>query len=107
MLTKEQKAHAINWAMRYDIEGYSKRFVRFAQFLERKPHLKTDILNFYKGLSPMTQKAYIALLYLADEMKENKVQLFKKLYIRAVRLLLGLVSAAIVAKMLVEWIIGA
>ena len=107
MLTKNQQAHAINWAMRYDIEGNSERFEKFAMFLNRRPNLKADILNFYKGLSPMTQRAYIALIFLGKEMKENKMQLFKKLYIRAVRLLLGLVSAAIVAKMLVEWIIGA
>lgn len=106
MLTKEQKAHAINWAMRYDIEGYSDRFIRFALFLNKKPHLKADILNFYKGLSPMTQKAYIALVYLADEMKENKMHIFKKMYIKAVHSLIYVFGAVAFAKILIDWICG-
>lgn len=106
MLTKNQKASAINWAMRYDIEGNSERFERFAMFLNKKPALRADVLNFYKSLSPMTQKAYIALVYLADEMKENKTHIFKKMYIKAVHSLIYVFGAVAFAKILIDWICG-
>ena len=75
MLTKEQKAKAVNLAMRFDIEGFQTAyFERFKRLLNKRPKFKGDLLNFYRSLSPMTQKVYLALTWDRDRELKNLQQ---------------------------------
>ena len=99
MLTKEQKAKAVNLAMRFDIEGFETAyFEKFKRLLNKRPKLKGDLLNFYRNLSPMTQMVYLALTWDCDrELKnlqqENPVKEFIE-WVLAAGLLLGAAIAA-------------
>lgn len=99
MLTKEQKAKAVNLAMRFDVEGFQTAyFERFKRLLNKRPKFKGDLLNFYRSLSPMTQKVYLALTWDCDrELKnlqqENPVKEFIEWFLAA-GLLLGAAIAA-------------
>ena len=94
MLTKEQKAKAVNLAMRFDIEGFQTAyFERFKRLLNKRPKFKGDLLNFYRSLSPMTQKVYLALTWDCDKdlknlQQENPVKEFIE-WVLAAGLLLG------------------
>lgn len=75
MLTKEQKAKAVNLAMRFDIEGFETAyFEKFKRLLNKRPKFKGDLLNFYRSLSPMTQKVYLALTWDCDRELKNLQQ---------------------------------
>ena len=75
MLTKEQKAKAVNLAMRFDIEGFETAyFEKFKRLLNKRPKFKGDLLNFYRNLSPMTQKVYLALTWDCDRELKNLQQ---------------------------------
>ena len=75
MLTKEQKAKAVNLAMRFDVEGFQTAyFERFKRLLNKRPKFKGDLLNFYRNLSPMTQKIYLALTWDCDRELKNLQQ---------------------------------
>ena len=75
MLTKEQKAKAVNLAMRFDVEGFQTAyFERFKRLLNKRPKFKGDLLNFYRNLSPMTQKVYLALTWDCDRDLKNLQQ---------------------------------
>lgn len=82
MLTKEQKAKAVNLAMRFDIEGFQTAyFERFKRLLNKRSKFKGDLLNFYRSLSPMTQKVYLALTWdcdrdLKDMQRKNPIKEF-------------------------------
>ena len=99
MLTKEQKAKAVNLTMRFDIEGFETAyFEKFKRLLNKRPKFKGDLLNFYRSLSPMTQKVYLALTWDCDrELKnlqqENPVKEFIE-WVLAAGLLLGAAIAA-------------
>ena len=99
MLTKEQKAKAVNLAMRFDIEGFQTAyFERFKRLLNKRPRFKGDLLNFYRSLSPMTQKVYLALTWDCDRefknlQQDNPVKEFIE-WVLAAGLLLGAVIAA-------------
>lgn len=109
MLTKEQKAKAVNLAMRFDIEGFQTAyFERFKRLLNKRPKFKGDLLNFYRNLSPMTQKVYLALTWDRDrELKnlqqDNPVKEFIE-WVLAAGLLLtaGLVAWATFALIIIE-----
>lgn len=75
MLTKEQKAKAVNLAMRFDVEGFQTAyFERFKRLLNKRPKFKGDLLNFYRNLSPMTQRVYLALTWDRDKELKNLQQ---------------------------------
>ena len=75
MLTKEQKAKAVNLAMRFDIEGFETAyFEKFKRLLNKRPKFKGELLNFYRSLSPMTQKVYLALTWDCDREFKNLQQ---------------------------------
>ena len=99
MLTKEQQAKAVNLAMRFDIEGFQTAyFERFKRLLNKRPKFKGDLLNFYRSLSPMTQKVYLALTWDCDRefknlQQENPVKEFIE-WVLAAGLLLGAAIAA-------------
>lgn len=99
MLTKEQKAKAVNLAMRFDVEGFQTAyFERFKRLLNKRPRFKGDLLNFYRSLSPMTQKVYLALTWDCDRdlknlQQENPVKEFIE-WVLAAGLLLGAAIAA-------------
>ena len=99
MLTKEQKAKAVNLAMRFDIEGFETAyFEKFKRLLNKRPKFKGDLLNFYRSLSPMTQKVYLALTWDCDRdlknlQQENPVKEFIE-WVLAAGLLLGAAIAA-------------
>ena len=109
MLTKEQKAKAVNLAMRFDIEGFQTAyFERFKRLLNKRPRFKGDLLNFYRNLSPMTQKVYLALTWDCDKelknlQQENPVKEFIE-WVFAIGLLLtaGLVAWATLALIIIE-----
>ena len=109
MLTKEQKAKAVNLAMRFDIEGFqTSNFERFKRLLNKRPKFKGELLNFYRSLSPMTQKVYLALTWDCDrELKnlqqENPVKDFIE-WVLAWGLILaaGLVAWALLALIIVR-----
>ena len=109
MLTKEQKAKAVNLAMRFDIEGFQTAyFERFKRLLNKRPRFKGDLLNFYRNLSPMTQKAYLALTWDCDRdlknlQQKNPVKEFIE-WVLAAGLLLtaGLVAWATLALIIIE-----
>jgi len=64
MLTSNQQASALNYAMRYDMIGFDNpEFKMFNEFLKQNPKLRGDILNFYKNLTPLTQRMYLALTF--------------------------------------------
>ena len=99
MLTKEQKAKAVNLAMRFDIEGFETAyFKKFKRLLNKRPKFKGDLLNFYRSLSPMTQKVYLALTWDCDREFKNLQQdnLVKEFigWVLAAGLLLGAAIAA-------------
>lgn len=94
MLTREQKAKAVNLAMRFDVEGFQTAyFERFKRLLNKRPKFKGDLLNFYRNLSPMTQKVYLALTWDCDKELKNLQQenLVKEFigWVLAAALLLG------------------
>ena len=99
MLTKEQKAKAVNLAMRFDVEGFQTAyFERFKRLLNKRPKFKGDLLNFYRSLSPMTQKVYLALTWDCDRglknlQQKNPVKEFIE-WVLAAGLLLGAAIAA-------------
>lgn len=111
MLTKEQKAKAVNLAMRFDIEGFETAyFEKFKILLNKRPKFKGDLLNFYRFLSPMTQKVYLALTWDCDrELKslqqENPVKEFIE-WVLAAALLLGAAIAAWASLVLVIIVLG-
>ena len=73
MLSDNQKAAALNYAMRYDVMGYEcPEFKRFNRFLLKHPKLRGDVMNFYRALSPMTQRTYLALIYKKDPVERAK-----------------------------------
>ena len=108
MLTKEQKAKAVNLAMRFDIEGFQTAyFERFKRLLNKRPKFKGDLLNFYRNLSPMTQKVYLALTWDCDKelknlQQENPVKEFIE-WVLAAGLLLaaGLVAWALLVVIII------
>lgn len=99
MLTKEQKAKAVNLAMRFDIEGFQTAyFEKFKRLLNKRPKFKGELLNFYRSLSPMTQKVYLALTWDCDRdlknlQQDNPVKEFIE-WVLAAGLLLGAAIAA-------------
>ena len=109
MLTKEQKAKAVNLAMRFDVEGFqSAYFERFKRLLNKRPKFKGDLLNFYRNLSPMTQKVYLALTWncdrdLKDMQRKNPIKEFIEWVIVAGLFLgAGLVAWATFALIIIE-----
>lgn len=109
MLSNKQKAAALNYAMRYDVVGCEcPEFKRFNRFLSRNPKLKGDLLNFYRNLSPMTQKVYLALTWdcdrdLKDMQQDNPVKEFIEWVIVAGLFLgAGLVAWASLALIIIE-----
>lgn len=111
MLTKEQKAKAVNLAMRLDIEGFQTAyFERFKRLLNKRPKFKGDLLNFYRSLSPMTQKVYLALTWdydrdLKDMQRKNPIKEFIEWVIVA-GLFLGAAIAAWASLVLVIIVLG-
>ena len=108
MLNKEQKAKAVNLAMRFDIEGFQTAyFERFKRLLNKRPRFKGDLLNFYRSLSPMTQRVYLALTWDCDRKLKNQQKNPIKEFIEwvfAIGLLLtaGLVAWATLALIIIE-----
>lgn len=84
MLTSNQQASALNYAMRYDIIGFDNpEFKMFNEFLKQNPKLRGDILNFYKNLTPLTQRMYLALTF--ENCGEKKI---KKMFLKIIENLL-------------------
>lgn len=110
MLTKEQKAKAVNLAMRFDIEGFeTKNFEKFKRLLNKRPKFKGDLLNFYRSLSPMTQKVYLALTWDCDRefknlQQENLVKdFFQWILAAALLLAAGFVAWASLALIIIRF----
>ena len=75
MLTMEEKAQALNLAMRFEIMGYEGKL--FDKFIEKlincsNPHFKFDLLNFLKGTNTMTQRLYFESIYRLFNYDETK-----------------------------------
>lgn len=84
MLTSNQQAAALNYAMRYDIIGFNNaEFKMFNEFLNQNPKLRGDILNFYKNLTPLTQRMYLALTF--ENCGRKKI---KKMFLKIIENLL-------------------
>lgn len=110
MLTKEQKAKAVNLAMRFDIEGFETAyFEKFKRLLNKRPKFKGDLLNFYRSLSPMAQKVYFALIWDCDRefknlQQENLVKdFFQWILAAALLLAAGLVAWASLALIIIRF----
>lgn len=88
MLTSNQQASALNYAMRYDIIGFDNpEFKMFNEFLKQNPKLRGDILNFYKNLTPLTQRVYIALTF--ENCGEKKI---KKMFLKIKKMFLKIIE---------------
>jgi len=96
MLTKEEKAYAIQFAMdlerekfcHYAIKGFFMTFTK----AERK-----RIFDFWRTCCPLTQKAYAACCYYIDNQERNNVFLMtkKEMAIGAFGVVVGYITLAL------------
>lgn len=71
MLTKNEKAQAIQFAMDLELEKFNRYAVKALLLMLSKKERKA-LFNFWRTCSPLTQKAYAECCYMLDEMERNK-----------------------------------
>lgn len=78
MLTKNEKAQAIQFAMDLELEKFNRYAVKALLLMLNKKERKA-LFNFWRTCSPLTQKAYAECCYMLDEMeREQSVFLMTK-----------------------------
>lgn len=71
MLTKNEKAQAIQFAMDLELEKFNRYAVKALLLMLSKKERKA-LFNFWRTCSPLTQKAYAECCYMLDEMEREK-----------------------------------
>lgn len=71
MLTKNEKAQAIQFAMDLELEKFNRYAVKALLLMLSKKERKA-LFNFWSTCSPLTQKAYAECCYMLDEMEREK-----------------------------------
>ena len=78
MLTKNEKAQAIQFAMDLELEKFNRYAVKALLLMLSKKERKA-LFNFWRTCSPLTQKAYAECCYMLDEIeREQSVFLMTK-----------------------------
>lgn len=71
MLTKNEKAQAIQFAMDLEQEKFNRYAIK-ALLLTFSDKERKELFDFWRNCCPLTQKAYAECCYMLDEMERNK-----------------------------------
>ena len=71
MLTKNEKAQAIQFAMDLEQEKFNRYAIK-ALLLTFSDKERKELFDFWRNCCPLTQKAYAECCYILDEMEREK-----------------------------------